>query len=218
MKNAKSRASSPKRPYKPRDVVGFRPPPELFEKISESAQTAGDSLSSEINNRLRQAYSDRDWVRAQLAEAFGDFETMAVIFTIARATIAVTNRRRAHWLGDRDAWEEARDAIDRIIYRFAPSGPGQWSPTDARRQEWETYQASEQFRAAGKVTANELLSLIEIGGQDWWPFGTPGPSNLTKELQRDIIERDELLHVLQKLLGEREGLPLPGDKKRKSGG
>ncbi|MDQ8700227.1 Arc family DNA-binding protein [Hyphomicrobium sp. LHD-15] len=209
MKNAKSRFQ------KPRESIAFRPPQELREKLEGAAEAAGHSLSFEITTRLQQAYSERDWARAELGEAFGDFETMAVVFTIARAAIAVTNRRRAHWLGDRDAWDEARDAIERILYRFAPSGPGQWSPTDSRRQEWETYKASDQFKAAGKVTANELLSLIEIGGQDWWPFGTPGPSNLTKELQRDIIERDELLHVLQKLLDDREGLSLPSDKKKK---
>lgn len=211
MKNAKTRRVSPNKRYqKRRETIGFRPPPPLRELLEKSAAEAGHSISAEISVRLHQAYSDRDWARRSLVAAFGDYETMAIIFTMARAAIAVTNRRRAHWLTDSVAWSEALEAIERLLYRIVPEGRTEPAPSAERRKAWEQYTATEAYRKAGKFTALELLSIIEQGGQNWWPFGDPDLSH-TRELQRDIVDRAELLHQLQRLLRERKGSPHPSD-------
>ncbi len=108
--------------------VGFRPTPDLLEKLKSSAENGGRSVSQEIVGQLERAYSRdeadervREAVLEGIYDSFGGEKTFRVMSLLASMVQMVEQTTGKSYFEDPDTNIRANNMISEAINRYGPA-------------------------------------------------------------------------------------------------
>jgi hypothetical protein len=173
------------RPHKPkgtgaRTQLGYRPDDEVLAMIRQAAETAGRTMSAEIDATLRRAYQMNRQDRAELEDLFGGADNFAFGFLMARVRSAIESECLHFALPGTAAEAQVKQAHDFVVTTasgktFAvetkPAGTGQTEPT-TRTEIPPVFISfsSTSLEPWHRVLAAIAQNLSSPGTEIWWPL------------------------------------------------
>ncbi len=106
-----------------RAAMGFRPTPEIRERLEKAAEENKRSLSQEIESRLETSFLKEDAKH----EVFGGREQFEIFKLLAGAAGIIEARKGRSWLEDWLTFISVRKAWDSLISSAAPRPPEELS-------------------------------------------------------------------------------------------
>lgn len=95
--------------------MGFRPTPDLRQKLEEAAAKSGMSLTQVIEDRLRRSFEEED--------AIGGAELYALFRLLAACASLVEARTEKSWSSDWETGFVVRKAWEKLIREVVPNNP-----------------------------------------------------------------------------------------------
>lgn len=93
----------------------FRPSPDTRELIIDAAGKADQSLSAEIDRRLRQSFWEKERHKAERDRAFGGQHNFTLGFLLARVAAGVEHNCGSSWKENALVWREVATAIVALL-------------------------------------------------------------------------------------------------------
>ena len=101
-------------------ALGFRPTPEIRQRLERAAAVNFRSLSAEIESRLEMSFAKDD----AEAKIWRDTETLGIMRALAAAAAAISVATGKNWLDCQTTFRSCRVAFDAILEAMEPRGSG----------------------------------------------------------------------------------------------
>lgn len=143
------------------ESISFRPSLDTRELIEDSAGATGQSLSSEVDQRLREAYWDTERRFDALETIFGGSKNLALGFLIARLATGLENQRQCRWSENDEVIEQLAYSIVELLNHLENGR----LPTDLLALVGMRLEPETRALVRGAVHPNTLQDGV------WWPVG-----------------------------------------------
>lgn len=188
------------------ESISFRPSPDTRELIENSAQAAGQSLSSEVDQRLREAYWDGERRLEALETIFGGSKNLALGFLVSRIATGLENQRQLTWAEDDDALEQLVCAIVDLLHHLEH---GRLS-SELLALVGMRLEPGTRALVRGAVSPNTLRDGV------WWPVGqgersTQGERLEVRRSMHSLLQERIVVMVRELLLKPNMGHKLSTD-------
>ena len=99
-------------------ALGFRPTPDIRQRLERTAAVNFRSLSAEIESRLEMSFAKDD----AEGKIWRDTETLGIMRALAAAAGAISGATKINWLDSQTTFRSCRVAFDAILEAMEPRG------------------------------------------------------------------------------------------------
>ncbi len=101
-------------------ALGFRPTPDIRQRLEQATAVNFRSLSAEIESRLEMSFAKDD----AEGKIWRDTETLGIMRALAAAAGAISGATKKNWLDSQTTFRSCRVAFDAILDAMEPRGSG----------------------------------------------------------------------------------------------
>lgn len=159
------------------ESVSFRPSADTRELVEDAAKTSGQSLSAEVDQRLREAYWDGERKQEALEVIFGGKRNLALGFLVSRIATGLENQRQARWYEDSTSLEQLSFALLLVLNQLGRER----LPNDVLAV------VGTDIEPETRALVRAALSPDVLKDGSWWPLGQG-------ETQADRLEVRRSMH------------------------